>query len=220
MKCLCEQLNDYNKKLGKIAKDTERIQFRSRIEHNFTRLNNIVRSLQSNNKVLKYMMSELEFVPSERLKKMYGTVAAIAKGLLENERFEETSVNQLMDQYEKYKSLIEQEWKTFYETYTKDSLAILKVLKGTDPQKIEVYISRIKAADHFTLDEQVYQKLKESIEQSADLIQNAGLDEEITLFLKKVNKGTATLNDLSDEVYNWVKKQDLLTKIKISFKKM
>lgn len=220
MKPLCEQLVDYNKKLGKIAKDTERIQFKSRIERNFIRLNKIIRSLQSNNKILKFIMEELGFIPSERLKKVYLSVANTAKYLLENENFEEISINDLVDRYNTYENLVEQEWKNFYEFYSKDSLAVLKVLKGTDPQKIEVYISRIKAADHFTLDEQIYQKLKESIDRSADLIQNAGLDEQITLFLKKVNKGIATLNDLTEETYKWISKQDLLNKIKISFKKI
>ncbi len=220
MKSLSEQLLDYNKRLGRIVKDTKRIQSKSRIEHNLTRLNNIVRSLQSNNKILKFLMEELEFSPSERLKKVYLSIAQIAKYLLESENFEETSINDLMERYSTYKNLVEQEWKIFYESYSKDSLAVLKVLKGTNPEKIEVYISRIKAAEHFTLDEKVYQKLKESIDQSTDLIQNAGLDEEITLFLKKVNKGTATLNDITEESYKWILKQNLLTKIKISFKKI
>lgn len=62
--------------------------------------------------------------------------------------------------------------------------------------------------------------LKEAIAQANQIIQNLNLDQEVITFLGKITSGKATLKDLNEDVLQWMKDEQLLSKIKLSFARL
>ena len=60
--------------------------------------------------------------------------------------------------------------------------------------------------------------LSNALHNSNAIIERLGLDQEITTFLTKVSSRTATLDDLSDGILSWIRRENLSDKIMVSFK--
>ena len=68
-------------------------------------------------------------------------------------------------------------------------------------------------------DVEIFQKMKEGLDEADQLIIGLGLDDEIITFLSNTNSGKATLQDLNDKVLSWLRNEKLEQKIRISFVK-
>jgi len=111
-------------------------------------------------------------------------------------------------------------WVKQYSELTNAKISTLKVISGIDAEKISFCLNDIQKAEDWNTDLVVFQTMIEGLKSADQLIANLGLNQEIILFLQKMNQGKATLPDLSDDVLNWIKKEKIESKIKLSFRRI
>lgn len=115
---------------------------------------------------------------------------------------------------------IEKEWEIyFYETNEKmlDDLGVLKVISN-NKMEISRITSRINKYKEWPVNEEVKDFYLESKEKAYKILNEMEFDEEIEEFLIKVRDKEATLNDLTDSVIEWIRKEDLSSNIMLSIK--
>lgn len=108
-------------------------------------------------------------------------------------------------------------WTNLFSELSNAKISTLKVVSGIDAEKVSLCLLDIQKAETWSTDVSVFKAMIRGLESADQLITNLGLNEEIISFLKNMNQGRATLNDLSDEVLNWIKKEKLQSKIRVSF---
>lgn len=109
-------------------------------------------------------------------------------------------------------------WTKQYSLLTSAKISTLKVVSGIDAEKVSLCLQDIKKAEDWNTDVLVFQTMIKGLKSADELISNLGLNQEIISFLKNMNQGKATLIDLTDDVLKWIQKENLESKIKISFR--
>lgn len=130
---------------------------------------------------------------------------------------EKDSVTKAETDFKNLQAITKKEWSKHFVSYTSTTTNTLKVISGIDTERINGCIAEIKAAENWTIDISVLSKLKNAISSANDLINGLSMDQETVLFLTKMTSGKATIADLNDNVLNWIKKENLESKIKLSF---
>ena len=121
-----------------------------------------------------------------------------------------------------FKSLqsdIKKEWNSKYIDTTGATINTLEAIKDIDADNVNLCLHKIKSAANWELGETNFKLLKAGMESAEALITELSLDDDIILFLRKTNSNRATLKDLNEKVLNWITKEDLGNKIRISFVK-
>lgn len=117
--------------------------------------------------------------------------------------------------------VIGQEWVSYYESATTNILSLLNTVKGIIPdENMATYsANKIKKAANWNKTIENYDYLKQGISEADKILDELGLEEdsEILSFLKLVSDGKATIMDLTDDILEWIKKENLADKIYISF---
>lgn len=112
-----------------------------------------------------------------------------------------------------YKNL----WPAFYRELTNNLLTTLEIIKTTNPAQIQNLIREIKKAENCPMDKNILIKFSMEIKNAENIINDLDLDDEVVLFLRKVNRKQASLLDLNDKIIDWLNKENLVGKIKLSF---
>lgn len=115
---------------------------------------------------------------------------------------------------------IKKEWGQFYPTLAGAICNTLRIIQKIDPPEINKLLHDIQEAAEWQnndLDLVRLGKLSEALMESKSFIARLALDQEVTRFLTKVSSGTASLSDLTDRILEWIKKENLTERIKISF---
>lgn len=177
---------------------------------------------------LKQMIDEVnlavensDFVPSANV------VSALKSFLNSCDKIvQEGAANSATTQYisaelKKLYVVIGQEWVSYYESATTNILSLLNTVKGIIPdENMAIYsANKIKKAANWNKTIENYDYLKQGISEADKILDELGLEEdsEILSFLKLVSDGKATIMDLTDDILEWIKKENLADKIYISF---
>ena len=118
-------------------------------------------------------------------------------------------------------TVIGQEWTEFYLKETANILSLLDTVKGIipDENKAIYATNKIKKAESWNTTIDNYNYLKQGIAEADKILEDLDLDEdsEILLFLKLVREGKATILNLTDEILDWIKTENLANKMYINF---
>ncbi len=116
---------------------------------------------------------------------------------------------------------LKKEWANYYPVLVGSVRNTLRIIQKIDPDQINRCLLAIKSAELWQNNDSDlprFQTLSEALTRSNDIISRLGLDQEITSFLTKISTNSATLNDLTDGIMAWIRKENLIDKIMISFK--
>ena len=130
---------------------------------------------------------------------------------------EQEQVNKATNIYNGLHDKIKKEWSKHYQTLSSSTVNTLKAIRGLDDTRISSCINKIEAASMWDASVDTLMTLKDAIVQANQLIQSLNLDQEVITFLGKITSGKATLADLNENVLQWMKEEQLLSKIKLSF---
>lgn len=108
-------------------------------------------------------------------------------------------------------------WPKQYASLTVATVSTLEAIKGIDSDNVSKCLLKIVPAERWDTDIKKYQAMNTGLSEADQLIASLGLDDGIILFLHNTNVGKATLADLDDKVFAWIKEEQLEKKIKISF---
>lgn len=109
------------------------------------------------------------------------------------------------------------EWAKHYQALTGSTVSTLKTIKGLDENNITPCIAKIDAASAWDSTVTTLINLHDALIQANEIIQDLKLDQEVTTFLGKITAGRATLEDLNENVLQWLRNEQLLSKIKLAF---
>lgn len=118
-------------------------------------------------------------------------------------------------------AVIGQEWVEFYSKATANILSLLYTVKGIipDENKAIYAANKIKKAATWNTTVDNYNYLKQGIAEADKILEDLDLDEdsEILVFLKLVSEGKATILNLTDEILEWLKQENIANKIFLKF---
>lgn len=118
-------------------------------------------------------------------------------------------------------AVIGQEWTEYYFKATANILSLLDTVKGIipDENKAIYAANKIKKASSWNTSIDNYNYLKQGIAEADKILEDLDLDEdsEILAFLKLVSEGKATILNLTDEIFAWIKAKNLVDKLYINF---
>lgn len=84
-------------------------------------------------------------------------------------------------------------------------------------EDITKIIGWLDDAQRWPIDKTKLKRLKKALSDVDEITETLNIGEEAQTFLEKVNKGEASLIDLSPSVLTWLKENDLERKMKLSF---
>ena len=116
---------------------------------------------------------------------------------------------------------VKKEWEKHYPNLVGAVISTLQIIQKIDPVPVTKCLIDIQNSAVWQNDGSDILRLKTlntALTNSSTIIERLGLDQEITTFLTKVARKTATLNDLSDDILSWIRKEELSDKIIVSFK--
>lgn len=96
-------------------------------------------------------------------------------------------------------------------------LVIAKTIHST-PMIVEKIISSIKKCEKWPLTSKNADALRDGEEKGLLLLREMELDEDIKVFLEKVSASTATIRDVTPEIFQWIIKEKLDDKIVLALR--
>ena len=167
--------------------------------------------------IIQYLNSSAQFIPSDTIKTdllmLFGLLqAAVDSGLADASKVEKGEQD-----LKKILASAKKEWAAYYSEYPGGTVSTLKVISGIDKTKTSECLSNIQGAAGWETERKVYEKLVASMAEADTLISSLDMDQNVISFLQKMNMGQATLADLNPKVNEWIKKESIEKKIRLSF---
>jgi hypothetical protein len=144
---------------------------------------------------------------------LYELKMATESGLVDKDKIASSETKLTTIQVECKKNWVKQ-----YALLTSARVSTLKVISEIDTEKVSSCLRDIQKAETWNTDIVVLKTMMSGLESTDQLISNLGLNQDIIQFLQNMNQGRATLADLTDEVLNWIKEENLESKIRLSFR--
>lgn len=134
---------------------------------------------------------------------------------------EEETVEQIAVKARSAQDQTKREWARFYPGFVSSICNTLRIIQKIDPEQVTKCLDDIQAAERWQNNGSDLLQLKTlsaALKRSNDSIQRLNMNQEITVFLSKIASNTATLNDLSENILNWIHNEQLSDKIRLSFR--
>ena len=134
---------------------------------------------------------------------------------------DEDSISQGSRKIKPIQEQLKKEWAKCYPLVVGSVTSTLRIIQKIDPTQVSKCLLDIQSAAVLQNDDSDLPHLKtlsNALYNSNAIIERLGLDQEITTFLTKVSSRTATLDDLSDGILAWIRRENLSDKIMVSFK--
>ena len=166
---------------------------------------------------LAYARDNLQFSISETIQPDLLSLLESLKCATSTGYADKDSVSKAETDFKSIQAVTKKEWVKHFSNYTSTTINTLKVISGIDAERINGCIAEIKAAESWTIDISILTTWQKAIDSADELINSLNMDQETVLFLTKMTSGKATIADLNENVLNWIKKECLEAKIKLSF---
>lgn len=133
----------------------------------------------------------------------------------------EATTQYISNESKKLYAVIGQEWSEYYSKMSTNIISLLETVKSIlkDENKAVYAVNKIKKAASWNTTIENYNYLKQGLAEADQILNDLDLDEdsEVLAFLKLVSSGNATIMDLTDEILEWIKAENLGDKLFINF---
>lgn len=167
--------------------------------------------------IIQYLNSSAHFTPSDTIKTDLLTLFSLLQAAVDSGLADASKVEKGEQDLKKILAAAKKEWAAYYSEYTGGTVSTLKVISGIDKTKTSECLSNIQGAAGWETERKVYEKLVASMAEADTLISSLDMDQNVISFLQKMNMGQATLADLNPKVNEWIKKESIEKKIRLSF---
>ena len=121
------------------------------------------------------------------------------------------------------KKAILQEWLNYYHRVADQKINMLQTIKGIAPEreKVDYASNKIKLGASWDFKQDNLDKMEKGLQEADEIINSLGFGEdgaEILVFLKKVASGKASVHDLTPDIFNWLKENNMTSKLAVSFR--
>lgn len=202
------------KELQRRQRIKENKQQQDLIDHKYIEL---AKKVQKTFDLVTYLSNELGLEITDKARKDLGTLLSSLKDAVQSSFADSSIVANAESFYNAVQATLRKEWKEQYNAISATKLSTLNVISGISPQEATKCIADIKAAEAWGAEINVYMELRKALDQASVLINNLDMDQEIIAFLQKMNSNRATIVDLSAKVLSWIQRENLQTRIRLSF---
>lgn len=133
----------------------------------------------------------------------------------------EATTQYISTESKKLYAILGQEWSEYYTQMSSHIISLLDTVKSIlkDENKAVYAVNKIKKASNWNTSIDNYNYLKQGLAEADQILDDLDLDEdsEVLAFLKLVSAGNATILDLTDEILEWIKTENLGDKMFINF---
>jgi len=133
----------------------------------------------------------------------------------------EATTQYISTESKKLYAVMGQEWSEYYTKMSSHVISLLDTVKSIlkDENKAVYAVNKIKKAANWNTSIDNYNYLKQGLAEADQILEDLDLDEdsEVLAFLKLVSAGNATILDLTDEILEWIKTENLGDKMYINF---
>lgn len=114
--------------------------------------------------------------------------------------------------------LVENEWKCFFNSKYEGLISGLAIMMTvhSDQRQIQSLLNSIKKCNEWPLKKDAVNNFTNNEERAVKLLEGMEFDANIRAFLEKVANSSATFSDITPEIYQWIFKENIADKIKLS----
>lgn len=178
---------------------------------------NLVAQVKGFINILQYFQTELKFEISDSYKIEISTLFGKLQEVIKDGYANKDLVTESENDFRNILNTIKKDWTKHHTSLTSTTVNTLKIIGGIESDQVEACLTDIKNASTWQMDVTVYKKLKKALDSADSLIEKMSLDQDIIEFLTKMTSGRATFYDLNDKVMDWIKKESLEKRVKLSF---
>lgn len=178
---------------------------------------NLVAQVKGFINILQYFQTELKFEISDSYKIEISTLFGKLQEVIKDGYANKDLVTESENDFRNILNTIKKDWTKHHTSLTSTTVNTLKIIGGIESDQDEACLTDIKNASTWQMDVTVYKKLKKALDSADSLIEKMSLDQDIIEFLTKMTSGRATFYDLNDKVMDWIKKESLEKRVKLSF---
>ena len=178
---------------------------------------NLVAQVKGFINILQYFQTELKFEISDSYKIEISTLFGKLQEVIKDGYANKDLVTESENDFRNILNTIKKDWTKHHTSLTSTTVNTLKIIGGIESDQVEECLTDIKNASTWQMDVTVYKKLKKALDSADSLIEKMSLDQDIIEFLTKMTSGRATFYDLNDKVMDWIKKESLEKRVKLSF---
>lgn len=188
---------DYEERLLKLANDyKERIDWIKRAESvGFTKSSSLLKSCQAGHNELIALVRELNG---------------------ENNTYESSKLDPFRTDIRNLSGNIESDWAEYYKETISPTIKLLNVIEQLEPGKTQRYKRILEDSKKWTVELDSNRVVETKITADA-LVRDLNLNDAVRTFLLKVNKRIAHLDDIDEEVSEWIRENGFERKFRISF---
>ena len=178
---------------------------------------NLVAQVKGFMNILQYFQTESKFEISDSYKIEISTLFGKLQEVIKDGYANKDLVTESENDFRNILNTIKKDWTKHHTSLTSTTVNTLKIIGGIESDQVEACLTDIKNASTWQMDVTVYKKLKKALDSADSLIEKMSLDQDIIEFLTKMTSGRATFYDLNDKVMDWIKKESLEKRVKLSF---
>lgn len=201
------------KELENASDDTKR---QAKVDYNFKLF---VASIQKMVFEVKMAVENSDFKPSNNVKRALQSFCNEIDKIINSGMAKDASTNFLTNESKKTYTLLGEEWKEYYDKKALSIISILDTVKGIalDKNKPQYAINKIRKGSGWNTDISNLQYMKNGFIEAQNLMDELALEDYKIQFLRLVSDEKATIDDLSEEILNWISKENLSGKLFVRF---
>lgn len=184
------------------------------LDQRFSVLTNQIHSLML---ALQYTKEEMQFQLNDQILIELESLLQESKGIVKSGFAEKDPIAQVENAHKTVQQNIKKDWSKHYSSMTNSTKSTLQVISGIDTEKVAKCLEGIAKGVSWTTSIENFKAMNQSLAEAKDLIDGLGLDQQIIVFLQKMNNGKATVTDLDENVLRWLRDESLDKRVKLSF---
>lgn len=166
---------------------------------------------------LGYANNELNFPIDDDLKNKIKTLLSQSQEIIKTGYADKELLKSAQNEFKHVRSVVREEWKSHYTELTSPKTTTLAIINAIESERVNLCLTNIKAAEGWSDSKSTLKKLKAALDEASELIHALNIDDRIILFLTKMNSRQASLADLDHTVLEWIKKENLETRVRLTF---
>ena len=201
------------KELENASDDTKR---QAKVDYNFKLF---VASIQKMVFEVKMAVENSDFKPSNNVKRALQSFCNEIDKIINSGMAKDASTNFLTNESKKTYTLLGEEWKEYYDKKALSIISILDTVKGIalDKNKPQYAINKIRKGSGWNTDISNLQYMKNGFIEAQNLMDELAIEDYKIQFLRLVSHEKETIDDLSEEILNWISKENLSGKLFVRF---
>ena len=180
-------------------------------------------SVNENDKLVRGVDDRLKYVGYKPSAEVKGRILQALNDSLDSIKsgiFPENRGRILQNGTKSAKEVFAADWGEFYSKLSEKRISTLTTVKGITPNREKTGYAIVKIKNGATINYETSDNVRllaVGIKEADQILEALGLNDEIMGFLGKVAENRATITDLSANLLDWIMKEKLTGKFKISF---